>query len=910
MVSLASPRSGRAPVIMSWSGELSPPAAASGTRLLHGDLDLTIHEARGLPNMDFLSTLLRRLCLCLRPPARRPSPGQSRGSVPADEDGRRQPHGHHLLPTSDPYAAVVVAGNTLARTHVVRDSEDPEWSTHVLLHLAHHATGVAFHVKDADPFGSDLIGVAILPAADVLAAAAAPIVRRELPLYRPDGRGRPKPSSAIVITASFVPAGEHQSIYDAEHGGVPAAYFPARRGCEVKLYQDAHVAGGELDGVRRRGVFEPGRCWEDMCLAVLGAQHLVYVAGWSVNTKVRLVREAMSPEMAAKVEEVRTTATDDDDNPVAAEGMSLGALLKYKSQEGVRVCLLVWDDKTSHDTFFLKTGGLMQTHDEETKKFFKDSSVICLLSPRYPSSKLSMAKQKRADCGDDVHAAPEVPAGGHAGVGEHAADHGVPRRPRPRRGALRHAVAQALRRPRHRLLRRRLQPRDPAGGEQGRRRRGGAAAAVARHALPRRRAGGVRRAGELRAAVEEGDEAVQKGQGALEGRRLAQARAHLLDPQPLRLRRRRRRRRRQPPLRLARWSPRLLERSGVPVSGLWISERIASLLGDKKDGGEAPGVRQERDGGAEHSHGVRPGDPVGEALHLHREPVLHRIILRMAILQAPRRCWKSGADGDRAEGGEQDRRRREVRRVHRDPDVAGGGSNLGPHPGDPLLAEADDAGDVRGDRGGDQGGGDGGRGAPAGLPQLLLPRQAGGGGGGGGGLAGAGAQPGGQQRAAAPAVHDLRALQGDDRGRRVRHRRLRQHQPALSRRLARHRDRRRRLPAQSPRRRRRRRRPGVRLQDVAVGGAPGQQRVAGAEVAGVAGVREAGERDSGGELEEVRRRRRRCRHAGAPHEVPGGRRRRRQDQRVARARVLPRRRREDPWLHQQQLLGLSHHVGM
>uniref|UniRef100_A0A0E0JUS7 phospholipase D n=1 Tax=Oryza punctata TaxID=4537 RepID=A0A0E0JUS7_ORYPU len=364
---------------MSWSGELSPPPPPPpGTRLLHGDLELTIHEARGLPNMDFLSTLLRRLCLCLRPPARRPT-GQSRGSVPGDDDDRRQPHGHHLLQTSDPYTAIVVAGNTLARTHVVRNSEDPKWSTHVLLHLAHEARGVDLHVKDADPFGSDLIGVAFLPAADVLAASDTPIVRRELPLHRPDGRGTPKPNSAIVITASFVPAGEQQRYTDA--GGVPA-YFPARRGCGVKLYQDAHVAAGELDGVRRRGVFEPGRCWEDMCLAVLGAQHLVYVAGWSVNTKVRLVREAMSPEMAAKVEEVRMTATDDDDNPVTAEDMSLGALLKYKSQEGVRVCLLVWDDKTSHDSFFLKTvahqfklnfGGLMQTHDEETKKFFKDS---------------------------------------------------------------------------------------------------------------------------------------------------------------------------------------------------------------------------------------------------------------------------------------------------------------------------------------------------------------------------------------------------------------------------------------------------------------------------------------------------------------------------------------------------------
>lgn len=36
----------------------------------------------------------------------------------------------------------------------------------------------------------------------------------------------------------------------------------------------------------------------------------------------------------------------------------------------------------------------MQTHDEETRRFFKHSSVICVLSPRYPSSKLSIMKQQ------------------------------------------------------------------------------------------------------------------------------------------------------------------------------------------------------------------------------------------------------------------------------------------------------------------------------------------------------------------------------------------------------------------------------------------------------------------------------------------------------------------------------------
>jgi len=57
----------------------------------------------------------------------------------------------------------------------------------------------------------------------------------------------------------------------------------------------------------------------------------------------------MSPEMATKAAEVKALGG------VAMEDMNLGDLLKYKSQEGVRVLLLVWDDRTSHDNFFLRT---------------------------------------------------------------------------------------------------------------------------------------------------------------------------------------------------------------------------------------------------------------------------------------------------------------------------------------------------------------------------------------------------------------------------------------------------------------------------------------------------------------------------------------------------------------------------
>ncbi|EYU38375.1 hypothetical protein MIMGU_mgv1a0212841mg, partial [Erythranthe guttata] len=113
--------------------------------------------------------------------------------------------------------------------------------------------------------------------------------------------------------------------------------------------------------------FEHQKCWEDICRAILEAQNLVYIAGWSIYHKVMLVRESS------------------EQLPNGGD-LSLGELLKYKSQQGVRVVLLLWDDKTSQNKCFFKSGGLMQTHDKETRKFFKHSYVTCVLVCRIFSS--------------------------------------------------------------------------------------------------------------------------------------------------------------------------------------------------------------------------------------------------------------------------------------------------------------------------------------------------------------------------------------------------------------------------------------------------------------------------------------------------------------------------------------------
>ncbi|XP_048622691.1 phospholipase D delta-like, partial [Brassica napus] len=250
-----------------------------------------------------------------------------------------------------------------SRIRVISNSQNPVWSEHFKIPLAHPVSQIEFYVKDNDVFGADLIGIATVSTAKIKLGET---INGWFPII-----GSPKPDSAVRLEMRFVPY-EKNPLYN--HGitstGVANCYFPVRTGGHVTLYQDAHVHDNMPEIELEDGVlYQHERCWEDICHSILEAHHMVYVIGWSIFHKVKLVRD-----------QSRTLPNGGD--------------LKYKSQEGVRVLLLVWDDRTSHSKFFINTTGVMQTHDEETRKFFRRSSVTCVLSPRYASSKLSIIKQQ------------------------------------------------------------------------------------------------------------------------------------------------------------------------------------------------------------------------------------------------------------------------------------------------------------------------------------------------------------------------------------------------------------------------------------------------------------------------------------------------------------------------------------
>lgn len=85
-------------------------------------------------------------------------------------------------------------------------------------------------------------------------------------------------------------------------------------------------------------------------------------------TEITLIRDPMKP---------RTRIT-------------LGELPKMKAEEGVKVLMLVWDDRTSVLDF--KKNGLMAAHDQETADYFKNKKVNCVLCPRNPDDGKSIVQ--------------------------------------------------------------------------------------------------------------------------------------------------------------------------------------------------------------------------------------------------------------------------------------------------------------------------------------------------------------------------------------------------------------------------------------------------------------------------------------------------------------------------------------
>ncbi|KAH7512833.1 hypothetical protein FEM48_Zijuj12G0131900 [Ziziphus jujuba var. spinosa] len=326
--------------------------------LLHGNLDIWVCDAKNLPNMDMFHKTL----------------GDMFAKLPGNMSNKIEGHMKKHKITSDPYVSISVANAVIGRTYVISNSENPVWMQHFNVPVAHYAAEVHFVVKDSDVVGSQLIGIVAIPVEHIYSGEK---VEGIYPILNANGKPC-KPGAVLRLSIQYTPI-ERLSIYHygvgagPDYFGVPGTYFPLRKGGRVTLYQDAHVPDGSLPGFKLDGdlSYVHGKCWRDIFDAIRQARRLIYITGWSVWHNVKLVRDA-----------------------AYQSEFTLGDVLRSKSQEGVRVLLLVWDDPTSRSILGYKTDGIMQTHDEETRRFFKKSSVQVLLCPRSAGKRHSWAKQK------------------------------------------------------------------------------------------------------------------------------------------------------------------------------------------------------------------------------------------------------------------------------------------------------------------------------------------------------------------------------------------------------------------------------------------------------------------------------------------------------------------------------------
>ncbi|KZV56057.1 phospholipase d alpha [Dorcoceras hygrometricum] len=267
--------------------------------------------------------------------------------------------------TQQIYATIDLEKARVGRTRIIEhEPSNPRWYESFHFYCAHMASNVIFTVKDDNPIGATLIGRAYVPVPELLEGEE---VDRWLEILDND-KNPISEGSKIHVKLQYFEVTRDRSwahgIRSSKHPGVPYTFFAQRKGCRVSLYQDAHVPDQFIPKIPLSGgkYYEPHRCWEDVFDAITNAKHFIYITGWSVYTEIALIRDSRRPKEGGDT--------------------TLGELLKNKANEGVKVLMLVWDDRTS--VGLLKKDGLMATHDEETEHYFQGTEVHCVLCPRNP----------------------------------------------------------------------------------------------------------------------------------------------------------------------------------------------------------------------------------------------------------------------------------------------------------------------------------------------------------------------------------------------------------------------------------------------------------------------------------------------------------------------------------------------
>ncbi|KAK7078977.1 Phospholipase D, partial [Halocaridina rubra] len=246
--------------------------------------------------------------------------------------------------TSDPFAQIKLGTSVICKTAYINNDLSPKWQESYRIPVCHMADKLQIQVLDKDHVSAGLLGEVVLRAEDLLDGET---LEGWYPLYGCDAQ--------INIKLNYVPKDAIEATFE-----VPDCYFPLREGCKLTPYQDAHCpALAFYEGISAftDEPYNPPCAWIDLYNALNSAEKFIYITGWSVWTETVLIR---------------------DDSQEDGKGETVGDILKRKAAGGVRVLVMVWNEKMSTGV----TQGFMGTFDEETRQYFEDSDVEVGIVPR------------------------------------------------------------------------------------------------------------------------------------------------------------------------------------------------------------------------------------------------------------------------------------------------------------------------------------------------------------------------------------------------------------------------------------------------------------------------------------------------------------------------------------------------
>lgn len=230
----------------------------------------------------------------------------------------------HIIPGdwSDVWVTVDLGTTNILKTRIRNNVINAIWGERVNLPICQAADYLEVSVWDKDYLRSELVG-----RGRVLLGDGDKAWNNDGPVYLDGGKGK------INMKINYTPAAQARE----ESIRVPRAYYTMHKGGSLTLYQDAHAT--KIPGI----VGTSDSAFEAIAETIRRARKFIYIAAWSLWTGTRLERDKGT----------------------------LGELLKQKAAEGVRVLLLIWNEKFSAGL----CAGLLSTFDEDTDRFFENTSV-------------------------------------------------------------------------------------------------------------------------------------------------------------------------------------------------------------------------------------------------------------------------------------------------------------------------------------------------------------------------------------------------------------------------------------------------------------------------------------------------------------------------------------------------------